>query len=249
MTKFDIKNKNFLIFGANGLLGRKLTAELLSHGAQIQAADIEFGEDEIFEHKNLKTFKVNINNSTQVESLLKIDVEFDGAINCTYPRNNNYGRSFFDVTVEDFNENVAMNLGGAFLFSRCCANYFTKNKKPFSLVNIASIYGVISPKFEIYNDTKMTLPVEYSAIKSSLIHLSKYIVSYINDSDFRINCVSPGGIFDNQEKKFLDAYKNYTLGGGMLEAGDVCGVIMFLLSEASKFINGQNIIIDDGYTL
>lgn len=247
--KFDIKNKSFLIFGANGLLGKKLTEELLSHGAKIYAADINFSKDKVFQHKNLKVLNININNLDQVEELFKGDIRFDGAVNCTYPRNNNYGKSFFDVAVEDFNENISMNLGGVFLFSRCCANYFIKRKTPFSLVNIASIYGVISPKFEIYDDTKMTMPIEYSAIKSSLIHLSKYITSYINNSDFRINCVSPGGIFDNQEKNFLEAYKRNTFGTGMLEAEDVCGTVLFLLSDASKFINGQNIVVDDGFSL
>ena len=93
------------------------------------------------------------------------------------------------------------------------------------------------------------MPIEYAAIKSGLIHISKYITSYINDSRFRINCISPGGIFDNQEKNFLEAYKRNTFGTGMLEAEDVCGTVLFLLSDASKFINGQNIIVDDGYSL
>ena len=170
-------------------------------------------------------------------------------MNCTYPRNNNFGKSLFDVAVEDFNENVSLNLGGVFSFSRCCANYFLENKKQFSLVNIASIYGVIAPKFDIYTNTSMTMPVEYAAIKSGLIHLSKYITSYVNDSRFRINCISPGGIFDNQDSNFLEAYKGHSFGKGMLYPEDICGTVVFLLSDYSKYINGQNIIIDDGYTL
>ena len=95
----------------------------------------------------------------------------------------------------------------------------------------------------------MTTPVEYAAIKSALIHLSKYVVNYVSDSKFRINCVSPGGIFDNQPEDFINAYKANTYGNGMLDVSDVCGGILFFLSEQSKFANGQNLIIDDGFSI
>ena len=93
------------------------------------------------------------------------------------------------------------------------------------------------------------MPVEYAAIKSALIHLSKYAASYIADSRFRVNLVSPGGISDNQPEPFLQAYRTKTLGKGMLDAADITGAIMFLLSDHARFTNGQNIVVDDGFTL
>ncbi|MCL7896024.1 SDR family oxidoreductase, partial [Escherichia coli] len=86
-------------------------------------------------------------------------------------------------------------------------------------------------------------------IKSAILHLNKYVVSYVNDSKFRINCVSPGGIFDSQPEEFLKAYKANTHGEGMLHVKEIIGSIMFLLSEQSQYVTGQNIIVDDGFSL
>ena len=141
-----------------------------------------------------------------------------------------------------------MNLGSSFLFMQECARYFKSNNVEFSLVNIGSIYGVVAPKFELYNNTNMTSPVEYSAIKSGLIHLSRYVAKYVGDSRFRVNLVSPGGIRDAQPIEFLTAYGMETLGKGMLDVSDIIGSIIFLLSSSSEFINGQNIIVDDGFS-
>jgi len=77
-------------------------------------------------------------------------------------------------------------------------------------VNIASIYGVIAPRFEIYQGTKMTTPVEYAVIKSGVIHMTKYLAEYLKSSNIRVNVISPGGIFDNQHESFLKAYKSYS---------------------------------------
>ena len=128
-------------------------------------------------------------------------------------------------------------------------DHFNKNKTPFSLVNISSVYGVIAPKFDIYENTPMTMPVEYAAIKSGLIHLSKYVTKYVANSNFRVNVVSPGGIFDNQPSDFLKAYKDETFGKGMLDVKDVLGTIVFLLSSMSDLVNGQNIVVDDGFSV
>ena len=95
----------------------------------------------------------------------------------------------------------------------------------------------------------MTSPVEYAAIKAGLANLSKYVVKYIDDSRFRINLVSPGGLYDGQAPDFIDAYKSETLGKGMLDSNDVLGSIIFLLSSMSQYVNGQNVIVDDGFTL
>ena len=246
-----------LVLGAGGLLGTKVTKHALDQGAKVLAVDLSLD--------NLKTRLlkdgVDITNPNLSLSILDITAEQDltsffgrnkkitGAVNCAYPRNKSYGAHFYDVKLSDFNENSSLHLGSSFLFIQQCAKYFELNKKPFSLVNISSIYGVIAPKFEIYENTSMSMPVEYAAIKSAILHLSKYAVKYVNNSLFRINNVSPGGIFDNQPEPFLDAYKALTNGEGMLDGNDIIGTIMFLLSPMSRFVTGQNIIVDDGFSL
>ena len=160
--------------------------------------------------------------------------------------------SFFQIYrkfVQTFSENLELQLGSLFLVLQQSARYFLDKQLPFSLVNIASIYGVVSPRFEIYKNTKMTTPIEYAISKSATIHLNKYVSRFINDSRFRVNSISPGGIFDFQDENFLSAYKEQTLGCGMLNEADVTGAVLFLLSDRSTFITGQNLIIDDGFTL
>jgi NAD(P)-dependent dehydrogenase (short-subunit alcohol dehydrogenase family) len=249
--------ESVLVIGAGGLLGAKVTKNALEQGAKVIAVDLSFDhlqanlskEGIDITNSNISCSSLDITVEEDVISFFENDIEITGAVNCTYPRNKAYGAHFFDVKLSDFNENLSLHLGSAFLFTQQCAKYFKLNEKPFSLVNISSIYGVIAPKFEIYDNTPMSMPVEYAAIKSAILHLSKYTIKYVNNSLFRINSVSPGGIFDNQPESFLNAYKALTNGEGMLDVNDVIGTIIFLLSPMSKFVTGQNIIVDDGFTL
>ena len=141
-----------------------------------------------------------------------------------------------------------MNLGGYFLTSQQFIDYF-KQQGNGNIINISSIYGVVTPRFEIYKDTDMTTPIEYAAIKSALINLTKYMSKYFKGSNIKFNSVSLGGILNNQPQSFLSAYKSYCNDKGMLDPEDINGVIIFLLSNSSRYINGQNIVIDDGFTL
>ena len=250
-----LAGKTILVAGAAGFLGRTLCQALLDNGALVIAADLDVRDlrlkliDSSASLSDIAMLQVDFNVPSQVEALFESYPELNGAVNCTYPRHPSYGRHFFDVTLESFNENVQAHLGAAFLFAQQAAKHFKLNKRPFSLVNLSSIYGVIAPDFDIYKDTTMTMPVEYAAIKSAIIQLPRYVSSYIADSHFRVNVVSPGGLFEHQPDCFLDKYKARTLGHGMLEPKDICGAILFLLSDQSKYMQGQNLIVDDGFTL
>jgi len=246
-----------LVVGAAGLLGSSVTRHALEHGAKVIAVDLStvrlqeklLNQGIDITSSNLSFCSLDVTVEKDVIKFFESDIAITGAVNCTYPRNSAYGAPFFDVSMIDFNENLSLHLGSAFLFTQQCAKYFRLSKEPFSLVNISSVYGVIAPKFKIYDDTPMSMPVEYAAIKSAILHLDKYVISYVNNSQFRINSVSPGGIFDNQPESFLDEYKALTNGEGMLDVNDIIGAIIFLLSPLSKFVTGQNIIVDDGFTL
>ena len=95
----------------------------------------------------------------------------------------------------------------------------------------------------------MNSPVEYSAIKSGVISITKYLAKYYAGQNIRVNCVSPGGILDGQPNLFLERYRSSCNNKGMLESNDIVGAIVFLLSDASMFITGQNIVVDDGWSL
>ena len=249
--------EHVLVIGAGGLLGSKVTKHALDQGAKVIAVDLslDYVQDKLSKigvditNPKLSICIVDITVEEELISFFESNIEITGAVNCTYPRNKAYGAHFYDVKISDFNENLSLHLGSSFLLIQQCAKYFKLNEKAFSLVNISSIYGVIAPKFEVYANTPMSMPVEYAAIKSALLHISKYTIKYVDNSLFRINSVSPGGIFDNQPEPFLSAYKELTNGEGMLNVNDIIGTIIFLLSPMSKFVTGQNIIVDDGFSL
>ena len=123
-------------------------------------------------------------------------------------------------------------------------------QKHGTIINMASIYGFAAPRFEVYGDTKMTMPVEYAAIKGGIITLTKYLASYLGKYNIRVNAVSPGGVYDGQPENFVDAYsKKVVLGNRMANADDLTDVLIFLLSDGSKYITGQNMIVDGGWNL
>ncbi|WP_372626952.1 oxidoreductase [Arsukibacterium sp.] len=251
-----LDNKTILITGAGGLIGRTVVKACLAQNARVIASDLDLSKLEHLllqdgidtQHHKLQLTTLDLQQADSIFAILN-QYQPDGAVNCSYPRNKDYGKHFFEVSLQSFNDNVSLNLGSAFLFMQQCAAYFKQQPREFSLVNLSSVYGVVAPRFDIYNNTAMTMPVEYAAIKSALIHLSKYAAAYIADSRFRVNLVSPGGISDKQPESFLQAYRTNTLGKGMLDAADITGAIMFLLSDHARFTNGQNIVVDDGFTL
>ena len=95
----------------------------------------------------------------------------------------------------------------------------------------------------------MISPIEYSAIKTGIIGVTKYLAKYCKGENIRVNCISPGGILDNQPEQFLNKYRESCNSKGILDARDILGALIFLLSDNSEYINGQNIVIDDGWSL
>lgn len=251
-----LKDKIVVITGGAGLLGRDFCKKIAENGGIAIMAEYNISQAEKVKNElandNIFVEEVNITDKNSVEKLIKSASEkfgrIDALVNSAYPRNKNYGKHFFDVSYDDFCENLGMNLGGYFLTSQCFAKYFYEQGYG-NIVNISSIYGVIAPRFEIYENTPMTMPVEYAAIKSGLLHLTKYMAKYFKGKNIRVNAISLGGLEDKQPELFLKAYQNYCLNKGMLHVKDVSGTLLYLLSDLSEFVNGQNLIIDDGFTL
>ncbi|MBU5615228.1 oxidoreductase [Geomonas azotofigens] len=258
MKGVDIDNNVVVITGAAGRIGSEYTRAVAAAGAVAIIADTseENGTrlaEEIRANSGKADFELlDITCKESVQRLITVLTErygrVDALVNNAYPRNKRYGARLEDVTYDDFCDNVGTHLGGYFLTSQQFGLHFQKQGYG-NIINMASIYGVVAPRFEVYEGTRMTMPVEYAAIKSAVIHLTKYLAKYFKGSNIRVNCISPGGILDAQPAEFLEKYRAFSLSKGMLDPQDLTGTLLYLLSDMSRFVNGQNIIVDDGWAL
>lgn len=255
-----LNDKVIIITGGAGLIGKEFVKAIIRENGTAIIADIndrlgkkvkdtlsnELGTTNIDFVKLDITSKLSIDKCIQY--LHKKYQRIDALVNNAYPKNKNFGKHFMEINHDDFVENVGLHLGGYFTISQNFANYF-KQQGYGNIINISSIYGALAPKFEIYKNTKMTMPIEYAAIKSGLNNLTRYMAKYFKNQNIRINTISPGGILDDQPKEFIQQYNTNCSSKGMLDAKDLNGTLIFLLSDMSSYLNGQNITVDDGFSL
>jgi NAD(P)-dependent dehydrogenase (short-subunit alcohol dehydrogenase family) len=255
----QLTDKVVVVTGGAGLLGQQFCKAIVTSGGIAVVADRDFAganrvADELGQQYKgrASALALDITNkesiATAITTLHKRYGIIDGIVNNAYPRNAQYGRKMEDVTYTDFCENVSMHLGGYFLVAQQFAAYF-RGQGHGNIVNMSSIYGVIAPRFEVYSATSMTMPVEYAAIKSGILHLTRYMAKYLKGTGIRVNAISPGGILDHQPEEFVAKYNALCLNKGMLDKNDISGTLIFLLSDASIYVNGQNLVVDDGFSL
>lgn len=260
MAHESLSGKVVVIAGGAGLIGRGIVKAVLEHGGTVIVADLDAKTGEAFTAElkqqcpdNPSDFiRLDITSKASIQAMIGFAAEkykrLDAVINSAYPRNKNFGRKFEDVTYEDFCENVSMHLGGYFLLAQQ-AGLFFKEQGFGHLINFGSIYGVVAPRFDIYEGTGLTTTIEYAMVKSAIVRLAPYCAKYFKGSNIRFNTISPGGVYNNQPEAFVKQYKKYCLSKGMLAVEDLSEAIIFLLSDASRYVNGQNIIVDDGFSL
>lgn len=232
----------------HGLIGSQLREALVKEGYEVLVMDINKPQQDV------AYIKLDINSDDSIQAAIselgKRNIKLSGLVNTSYPRTPTYGRKLEEVTLESFNQNVSAHLGGYFNVLKHFAEYF-KKQGGGSIISFSSVYGVVAPRFDIYEGMPFSMPVEYAAVKSALLHLNSYFAKYYHGTDVRFNAVSPGGVFSGHDKKFVDAYGKYSLSSraGMLMPEDLVSAVLFLCSKGSKYVNGQNIVVDDGWTL
>jgi len=260
MNNLSLKGKVVIVTGGAGLLGSEFVEAIAENDGIAVIADVnEIAAKRVratltqrTEMGLIDSVFLDITSRDSVSDMVSRLVEkyhrIDAIVNNAYPRSENYGKKFEQVTYEDFCVDVSTHLGGYFLVSQQLALFF-KEQGYGNIVNIASIYGVIAPRFSIYEGTDVTVPIQYAVTKSAIIHLTRYIAKYFKGSNIRCNSISPGGIIDSQSSRLVSNYNVYGLSKGMLNKSDVKGTLQYLLSDLSHFVNGQNIVVDDGWTL
>lgn len=249
---FNIKEKVFLITGAYGLVGKDVCKFLMDNGAIIIAVGRreEKLKDLKDDLKNITIFKTDISKENEAialwGSLTKKFKKIDVLVNIAAKSTSN---TFENLMAKEWDEIIATNLRGTFLMCREGVNSgLLKNGS--SIINISSIYGIISPDQRIYGDTDINSSLVYGSSKAGVVQLTKYLATYLADRRIRVNCISPGGIFNNQPEYFLQRYVKKTPLGRMGAVDDILGAIVFLSSKnASGYITGANIVIDGGFTI
>lgn len=249
---FSCKNKTAVVVGGAGLIGSEIVKGLSDFGAKVYIADTNKRAAEKIKAKGIKFIYLDITSEDSVHRALnevhnaakKIDV----LINCAYPRTSDWGLKLEDVPFDSWKDNVNNHLGGYFLCSKVAADLM-KRKARGVIINFASIYGVVAPDFSIYQGTKMTMPVAYSAIKGGVITFTKYLATYYAKYNIRANVISPGGVLNGQDSTFLKKYAKKTPLNRMADSSDIVGAVIFLSSDASSYITGQNLIVDGGWSV
>jgi len=254
--RFDLADETAVVTGGAGLLGRAVSRGLADHGATVVLADLEASDgekvaDDIGENAHFAP--TDVTEASDVDALIETVTDdfgsLDVLVNTAYPRNENYGQAYEDVTLDDWQENVGLNLDSYFYAAKQASLAMKAQDSGGSIVNFGSIYGIRAPDFTLYEGTDLTSPVEYAAIKGGILHLTRYMASYLGEHDVRVNAVSPGGVFNGQGERFVEQYEDRTPMGRMADPEDVVGATVFLASDAAAYVTGQNLAVDGGWTI
>lgn len=254
---FGLKGKVAVVTGGAGLLGKEIIRGLAEFSATAIIADSDKKKankivDEYgYLGENVLFYPLDITKEDSISKLLNfIDKKFgrlDIWVNNAYPRTSDWAIPFEGINKASWRANVDMHLSGYMSCCQKCAEYM-KMKKSGVIVNMASIYGIVGPDFSIYKNTLMTMPAAYAAIKGGIIAFTKYLASYYGRYNLRINCVSPGGVHNKQPVTFVKKYAAKVPLGRMALKEDIVGAVLYLVSDASKYVTGHNLVVDGGWS-
>ena len=268
---FNLKKKTIIITGGAGLLGLEY-AKVLSHaGAEVVIVDLNEKIQKLKTttsknglNNNIYLIETDITNKPEVSHMVtevedqfgKVDVLINNAAyNCPADNQKNNFFEFFEYPLDNWIKSIDINLTGMFL---CCQKVIKSmidmNIKGV-IINISSTYGIVAPDQRIYssikhidNNKQFIKPADYSVTKSGIINFTKYLAALYGKHGIRVNTLTPGGVWDNQDENFVKAYVQKTVLNRMADKSDYNGAILFLASDASKYMTGANLIIDGGWT-
>lgn len=251
---FDLTGRIALVTGGAGIYGTHITCALAEVGASVVIASRDLEQcgktaaEFSAEGLNVTAMSLDLGSSDSIAGLCAEIVSKFGKIDILF--NNAVARAGGDptsVTEEQWETAMKINSTGFFMASKIFGEQMIKQRSGV-MVNISSIYGVVGPNFNIYEGTDMTSPANYAFAKGGMINFTRYAASFYGRFGIRVNCISPGGFQTDQPQAFIDNYSKQTPLGRMATDDDIKGAAVFLASDASGYITGQNIMVDGGWT-
>lgn len=244
----DLKDKVVVITGSCGQLGSSMCDLFVNIGCRVIGLDYSIESNKI---NNVEYYDLDIRKSKHVSDIFKTIFEKYNRIDILI---NNAGVSVFepfeDRSEESFEWVMNVNLKGTFnCIQKYVENYDLVNQNNGCIINIASMYGLISPDFRIYSENDRKNSEVYGATKAGVIQMTKYFAVHLADRNIRSNSISPGGVYNPenpQGKEFIENYEYRCPMKRMANSEEISNVTLFLASDLSSYVNGQNITVDGG---
>ena len=235
--------KKIILTGSAGQIGQAFLEHLSNSNDNYYIYALDKNKN-FSNKKNVENIEIDITKEEEV-------LNFFSKVNNIYGLINNAGigvfSSFLSRSVKEFKEVLDVNLVGTFLMSREAIKIMIKSKSG-KIINIGSIYGVNSSDYRIYGESGRNNSEVYSITKSGIIMFSKYLATHFAPYNIQVNTISPGGIEKNQSIDFKNEYIKKNPSGRMGQTKDLLPALDFLLSEENKYTNGENLVIDGGFT-
>lgn len=260
---FDLAGGVAILTGAAGLLGETWASALAGAGACLALTDLEAESCEeraarLERDAGVRALGIacDVTRRPAWESMVERVEETLGpptilVNNAGYTnrsRSPRYGASFEDFPVEEWNRILDVNLTGAFLGCQVVGGRMAARGRG-SIINIASLYGVVSPHHPLYTGTGQIQPAAYSVSKAGVLGLTRYLATLWARSGVRVNAITPGGVRDDQDERFLERYAERSPAGRMAEPGELAGALLYLASDAASYCTGHNLVVDGGWTV
>jgi NAD(P)-dependent dehydrogenase (short-subunit alcohol dehydrogenase family) len=263
----SLNGKTAIITGGAGILGKHFSEGLASCGSHVVIADRNKNEAEILASDLTQRYgqqcisiECDVSEPASVNSMVDEVVKQFGDIHILH--NNAASKSsdledffapFEEYTLEQWREVTKVNLDGMFLVAQAVGRKMVEQSRGGSIIQTASIYGLLAPDPRIYQGSSymgraINTPAVYSASKAAVIGLTKYLATYWADKNIRVNCIIPGGAESGQNDTFKEKYSNRVPLGRMAQPEEMVGALLYLASNASSYVTGQNIIIDGGWS-
>lgn len=270
LDKFDLRDRVAVVTGGAGLLGVEFCRTLAEAGAAVAVVDLNAETthkvaDELLDGGyKARAIVADVTKpdsvNAMVGSILSTFGRLDVLVNSAAldPKFDPHAAAkgiapgaFEDHPLEQWNAAMNVNLTGMFLVTQACVKPMIAQGKRGSIVNICSTYGLNGPDQRIYikdGNRVAFKPVYYTVTKAGVIGFTKYLAAYYAGTEIRVNALTPGGVFNNHEDYFVKNYSAKTILGRMARKDEMNGALLFLASDASSYMTGNNVIVDGGWT-